>query len=69
MKKLLSKIKGWKKISAVILGIAVSVIGPEIGLEPEVIENVVTSLKFYVIGQGTADLGEHMSAKKLNDLT
>lgn len=60
----LQKIKGWKKITAAFLGLLSAILGPElIGLDPAVVNNIITVLSFYLVGQGAADLGEHMSAK------
>lgn len=65
MKKLLSKIKGWKKITAALIGLLAALLGPELlGLEPEIVENIIQTLSFYLVGQGAADMGEHMNLSK-----
>ena len=54
----LKKIKGWKKISAVMLALIAAILGPDVlGLEPEIVSNIISTLSAYLLGQGIADSG------------
>lgn len=60
---ILEKLKGWKKITAALIGLLAAVLGPEVlNLEPIVVDNVIAVISYYLLGQGAADLGAYMKS-------
>jgi hypothetical protein len=60
---MINKIKGYKKISAAIIGLFAAILGDYYGLDKESIGHVIGILGMYLIGQGAADLGQHVNIK------
>jgi len=51
--------KQWRKALAAAVSVAVGIMGPSMGLEPEQIKHIVAALMSYIVGQGLADLGKN----------
>ena len=51
--------KQWRKALAAAIGVAVSLLGPSIGLGPEQVKWIVEALMAYIVGQGIADFGKN----------
>jgi len=61
---MIKKIKGYKKISAALIGLTAAVLGDYYGMDKEAIVNIVNILGLYLIGQGVADHGENQKIKQ-----
>lgn len=58
---ILEKLKGWKKITAAAIGLLAALLGPELlNLDQVVVDNVISVITYYLLGQGAADLGAYM---------
>lgn len=64
---LLQKFKGWKKITAALIALLAAILGDIFGIDPAMIDNIVEVVKYYLLGQGVADVGIYMANTKTSN--